>query len=182
MFNKLLEADSHLSSQLRLPENSKVIRAVAAFFAHSGDSWFWLAGLFIVWLIDHGQLHTMSAFLAASILVSAGIVLAVKFSVRRSRPAGEWGAIYRNTDPHSFPSGHAARAVLLAVICWALGLQPLAWILVIWAPLVSIARVMMGVHYLIDVIAGWLLGLIISLLMLALQPWLYSLFPFPFIR
>ncbi len=182
MLNKILEIDLRLSNWLRLAEDAKIARAVAAFFAHSGDSWFWLAGLFIVWWLNKGELHKISAFLAASILILTGIVLAVKFSVRRRRPEGEWGAIYRNTDPHSFPSGHAARAVLLAVICWGLGVQPLAYILAVWAPLVSIARVMMGVHYLIDVVAGWLLGLAFSFFMLAIQPWLISLFPIIFIK
>ena len=55
------------------------------------------------------------------ILGLAGVVLAIKFLVRRERPQGEWGGIYRNTDPHSFPSGHAARAFLIAVVASALG-------------------------------------------------------------
>ena len=57
----------------------------------------------------------------SGILILAALVLAIKFLVRRQRPEGEWGAIYRNTDPHSFPSGHAARAVLLAGLFWARG-------------------------------------------------------------
>jgi len=62
-------------------------------------------------------------------------------------------------------------------LCWALGIQPLAWILTLWVPLVSLARVMMGVHYLVDVIAGWLLGLLMVPIMLAFQPILNTLFP-----
>jgi undecaprenyl-diphosphatase len=56
----------------------------------------------------------------AGIGVLAAMVLGIKFLVRRKRPEGEWGQIYRNTDPHSFPSGHAARAFLIAVIASAL--------------------------------------------------------------
>jgi membrane-associated phospholipid phosphatase len=91
-------------------------------------------------------------------------VLLIKFTVRRKRPEGEWGAIYRNTDPHSFPSGHAARAVLIAFLFLALGPPWLAVLLLAWAPLVSLARVSMGVHYLSDVVAGSILGLVIALL------------------
>lgn len=97
-----------------------------------------------------------------AVLLTAVLVLAVKFTVRRRRPEGEWGAIYRSTDPHSFPSGHAARAAMLAVL--AAGLGP-AWFgaaLVAWAPLVSLARVAMGVHYLSDVLAGVLIGIAIG--------------------
>ena len=95
----------------------------------------------------------------AGILIAAAIVMPIKFIVRRRRPEGEWGSIYRNTDPHSFPSGHAARVVMLAVVGLALGPAWLGVLLLVWAPLVSLARVAMGVHYLSDVVAGMILGL-----------------------
>ena len=177
MIHRLLELDKYLSDRLRLPKDARFARTLAAFLAHSGDSWFWLAGLLFIWFFNQGILRSIAAFYGFSILVLAGIVLGIKFIVRRRRPAGEWGAIYRNTDPHSFPSGHAARAILLAVFSWAFGLQPLARILTLWVPLVSLARVSMGVHYLIDVIAGWLLGFLMAIIMLMAQPLLYSLFP-----
>jgi undecaprenyl-diphosphatase len=88
------------------------------------------------------------------------VVLGVKLLIRRRRPEGEWGAIYRSTDPHSFPSGHAARAFLLAVLAVAWGSAVLAGILIVWAPLVALSRVAMGLHYLSDVVGGALLGLI----------------------
>jgi membrane-associated phospholipid phosphatase len=51
----------------------------------------------------------------------------------------------------------------------ALGLGPLWFgiLLLIWAPMVSIARVATGVHYLSDIIAGMLLGLIAGGVVLA---------------
>ena len=177
MIKEILKADLLISQKLRLPPEAKLARGLAIFFAHSGDSWFWLGALFFIWLIDRSRWYALSAFFAFSILTLAIIVLMVKFIVRRQRPEGEWGAIYRNTDPHSFPSGHAARAVMLAGLCWALGIQPLAWILTLWVPLVSLARVMMGVHYLVDVVAGWLLGLLMVPVMMVIQPFLYTLFP-----
>jgi membrane-associated phospholipid phosphatase len=88
--------------------------------------------------------------------------LAIKFSVRRRRPEGSWGGIYRSTDPHSFPSGHATRASMLAVLSIALVPPWLALLVVIWAPLVSFARVAMGVHYLSDVLAGIALGVLLG--------------------
>jgi undecaprenyl-diphosphatase len=180
MINKLLKIDLHISQKFRLPPEAKLARGFAIFFAHSGDSWFWLVALIIIWLINRNQWHAISAFFAICILILAGIVLAIKFIVRRQRPEGEWGAIYRNTDPHSFPSGHAARAAMLAGLCWALGIQPLAWILTLWVPLVSLARVMMGVHYIVDVVAGWFLGLLLVPVMIAYQPILNTIFPILF--
>ncbi len=182
MIEKFLTYDEQISSKLVLPEEKTILRKAAAFFAHSGDSWFWLAGLFIIWLLSSGNLHTNTAFFAGSIVVQATLVLAIKFLIKRRRPEGEWGSVYRNTDPHSFPSGHAVRAVMLAALAWGLGLQPLAWILTIWAPLVSLARVSLGVHYLWDVVAGWIMGILLALAILSLKQPLFDLFPLIFFR
>jgi undecaprenyl-diphosphatase len=178
MFEKINQQDLKISRKMQLPVEQKLLRSMAAFFAHSGDSWFWLAALFIIWLVSHGQTHTTAALLAGAIVLQASLVLLIKFTIKRSRPEGDWGAIYRKTDPHSFPSGHAVRAIMLACLAWGLGLSPLNWILTIWAPLVSLARVSLGVHYFSDVLAGWLLGVLLALGVLAAQPILYAWFPF----
>lgn len=177
MLKKFIEFDEKLSKKLYLPHDKNFLRAAAAFFAHSGDSWFWLAALFIIWLFSKGDLHTNAALLAGAIIVQATLVLAIKFTIKRRRPEGDWGSVYRNTDPHSFPSGHAVRAVMLAALAWGLGLQPLGWILAVWAPLVSLARVSLGVHYVWDVIAGWGMGILLALGVLSAQPLLFNLFP-----
>lgn len=180
MINKALKLDHYLSKQLRIPQEKEVLRKTAAFFAHSGDSWFWVAGLFILWLSTHGSWHANAALLAGSIVFQASFVLALKFLIKRKRPEGEWGEIYRNTDPHSFPSGHAVRACMIAVMAWGLNLFPLYLFLAVWAVMVSLARVALGVHYLIDVIAGWVLGFLIALSMLNLYPFFIKILPFAF--
>ncbi len=53
---------------------------------------------------------------------------------------------------------------MLAVIALALGPAPFAVLLSLWAPLVVLARVAMGVHYLSDVLAGAALGAVLGLL------------------
>jgi undecaprenyl-diphosphatase len=145
-------------------------RRLAIVLAHSGDSWFWLAGLGLLWLSAPEPWKSLAAKAALSVLALAFIVLVIKFSVRRERPAGEWGAIYRRSDPHSFPSGHAARAVMLAVLAIGWGPAWLGVLLAAWAPLVSLARVLMGLHYPTDVIAGGLVGLLAGLAAILLIP------------
>lgn len=126
--------------------------------AHSGDSWFWWAGLALLWWRGGAFWRPWAMRVLVCILILAAVVLAVKFAIRRRRPEGEWGAIYRTTDPHSFPSGHAARTILIAILATGMGPGWLALVLWIWAPLVALARVAMGLHYLSDVLAGALLG------------------------
>ena len=158
----ILEVDARLTSKMRIAERPGRLRTAAALLAHSGDSWFWWLGLGVVWLVGDAFWKTRAAAMAGSILLTAVIVLTVKFLVRRKRPEGSWGGIYRSTDPHSFPSGHAARAVMLAVLALVLGPVWLAVILVLWVPLVCLARVAMGLHYLSDVLAGIIFGVIIG--------------------
>ncbi len=160
MLHRFLEIDARLSGRLRVAEKPGLLRSLAAFFAHSGDSWFLLLGLGGIWLSGDGYWRSRAQALGIAILITALFVMLIKFTVQRKRPEGEWGGIYRTTDPHSFPSGHAARAFMLAVV--ALGSGP-AWLgvtLALWAPFVAMARVAMGLHYLSDVMAGGLFGLI----------------------
>jgi membrane-associated phospholipid phosphatase len=159
-WRRLLALDARLSARMRVAERPGPLRSVAAVLAHSGDSWFWWAGLALLWWRGNAFWRPWALTVLLSIIALAVIVLAIKFSIRRRRPEGEWGAIYRNTDPHSFPSGHAARAILIAVLALVLGPWWLAVVLCAWAPLVSLARVAMGVHYLSDVVAGIVLGAI----------------------
>lgn len=158
----LLAVDERVSNHLRIAEMPGLKRSLAAILAHSGDSWFWLLGLLILWLVGDRYWKEVALILAGCILITAVLVLVVKFSIRRRRPEGEWGGMYRLTDPHSFPSGHAARAFMLTVVAFGLGLGWISLVLLIWAPLVSLARVAMGVHYLSDVVVGMLVGIVMG--------------------
>ncbi len=164
---RILELDRRWTARLRVAERPGALRRLAALLAHSGDSWLWLLGLLVVWWKGDPRWRAWAVDYGSAVISLAIVVLAIKFAVRRQRPAGEWGAIYRNTDPHSFPSGHAARAFLLAALSLGLGPAWLAPLLLIWAPLVSLARVAMGVHYLSDVVVGALLGCLAGGLWLA---------------
>lgn len=162
--NSILDLDVRLSSQMRVAEKPGALRAISVFFAHSGDSWFWAIGLFILWLSSSPFWKQWAVVQFAGISFLAALVLAIKFSVKRRRPEGEWGRVYRFTDPHSFPSGHAARAFLIATVAAGLGPAWLAIALWIWAPVVALARVAMGVHYLSDIVAGTFLGILVALI------------------
>jgi undecaprenyl-diphosphatase len=179
-WKSFLEFDDRVSHRLRLsPKNQGWWQAVTV-LAHSGDSWFLLAGLAVVWLLGRPEWRGRAVIFGVGIVGLAALVLAIKFTVRRQRPAGEWGAIYRNTDPHSFPSGHAARVFMLAVLGLVLGPLWFGLLLIVWAPLVSMARVMTGLHYLSDVFAGMILGLLAGFVLVAVQPLLVAVAPFLF--
>ncbi|HEY5982155.1 MAG TPA: phosphatase PAP2 family protein [Anaerolineales bacterium] len=181
--NSVVRLDARLSERLRVAEKPGIRRTLAAILAHSGDSWFWGAALVILWFLSDTYWKRWALIMLAAISVLAALVMTLKFIIRRRRPEGEWGSIYRNTDPHSFPSGHAARAFLIAVLATGLGPAGLVAALWAWAPLVSLARVAMGVHYVSDVLAGCIVGILMGIAALQVHEqflmWLATLVRFP---
>ena len=163
---KLLELDNRLSARARVAETPGGLRTLAGILAHTGDSWFWLLGLLPLAAITPPYWRARALALSAGILATALVVMAIKFTVRRGRPEGEWGGIYRKSDPHSFPSGHAARGAMLSVVALGLGPAWLATLLLAWAPLMALSRVMMGLHYLSDILVGMAIGIVMGLLVL----------------
>jgi undecaprenyl-diphosphatase len=160
----LLEKDARYSKMIRIPENQPWIKKVAAILAHSGDSWFWGAALVLLWIVGPSDWRPQIALLFLGIFFTAVSVLALKFLIKRPRPEGEWGQIYRSSDPHSFPSGHAARATMLTVIMLLTGFWWIGMAMVVWTVLVDISRIGLGVHYISDIIVGTLIGILMGVL------------------
>jgi undecaprenyl-diphosphatase len=162
----LSELDAEFTRRLCLVEQPGFLRTIFGVFAHSGDSWLLFTASGLMWWIGPLEWKSLSAIMLLSMIGLAVLVAVIKFTVRRQRPAGDWGNIYRKTDPHSFPSGHAARVSLLVVLALALGPIWFGLLVLIWALLVTFARVAMGVHYLSDVLAGSVLGVLVGFLVL----------------
>jgi len=179
MLQRLNELDTSLTSRIRLKEGSGWWR-LAAFLAHSGDSWLWAIAIALVWLFGRPHWRGYAAVLEISIVIQALFVFALKGVFRRRRPEGDWGGIYRQFDPHSFPSGHATRAMLLTVLAITLGPAWFGALVAVWAPLVCLSRVLTGVHYLSDVLGGMVLGLGMGILMAAVSPIWPRILPFLF--
>lgn len=93
-------------------------------------------------------------------VLDVSLYLALKNLIKRDRPAMKidfYEAWIKPSDQFSFPSGHTAAAFLFA--CLVANFYPALTIpLYIWASLVGISRVLLGVHYPSDTIAGAILG------------------------
>src|SRR5215831_15185224 len=86
---RLLEADRRYSARLRYAEKPGLLRRLAIWLAHSGDSWFWGAGLVAVWWFSGAGGKIWAVRLAVAIVLMAGIVFVIKRRFRRRRPAGD---------------------------------------------------------------------------------------------
>jgi len=166
LIQSLLQADERLSAQMRVAEKPGPLRNLAIFLAHSGDGWFIGPALLSIFVFADWEWKVLAVKLALGAGVVGLMVQLVKVIVRRKRPEGEWGAVYRKADPHSFPSGHTARMAILIVMS---GVLAPAWffiLLLVWGPLVALARVAMGVHYLSDIIGGAVLGIVLGVIVM----------------
>ena len=168
--DKLVEKDAEFSQKLLISQDKRFLRSFLEAISHSCDSWYWLIGLVVIWAATEGAPRQMAIFMAFGLVLLAVVVLAAKFLIKRPRPEGEFGQIYRITDPHSFPSGHAARSMAIAVMFATLGNPWLTALVFVWVFLVGYSRVALSLHYVSDVIVGWLIGLVSGWLAMLLFP------------
>jgi membrane-associated phospholipid phosphatase len=159
----LRQLDLRVTSRLRELPARRVARAALSLIAHSGDSLILIPALVLLWWSGHFSRQSIAVPLIVGYVLSVLLTSSLKYAVRRRRPEGEWGALYRKTDPHSFPSGHASRTITLSLVVMARDLVLAGVLLAVWSLAVGFARIVLGVHFLLDVLAGYLLGLAIGL-------------------
>ncbi len=168
LLRRLVAWDEAVTARLVIPAHRKLLRTAALGVAHTGDSLVW-AGLFILaWFLGGPQWRARVIVGVAGFVITELATRIVKMSVRRPRPAGTSGAIYRRTDPYSFPSGHAGRAVMLSLLAGFYG-PPAAFIaILLWAPVMVFCRIAIGIHWVLDVAAGLVMGCGITFAVMAL--------------
>ncbi len=100
--------------------------------------------------------------LVITFILYLGITGLLKIVVARPRPFVEFNNdIVENLNPNrSFPSGHAVSVFSLVNLMNFNKIIYFSWISL--AVIVSLSRVYLGVHYLSDVIAGAIIGLLIG--------------------
>ena len=159
--------DRALTRPLVLPPRPRAARIAALGLAHSGDMPVWLVLLAAAWFFGGDAWKTRALVTVGGLALAEVVVVGIKMLVRRERPAGTEGLIYRKADPFSFPSGHAARAVLLSLLALRMGPPAVFIAIVAWSPVMVTARVAIGIHYVLDVVAGFVLGAVLTAIVLA---------------
>jgi undecaprenyl-diphosphatase len=158
-----LEAlDARMTRSLTLPARLRLPGLLALGLAHSGDSWVWGGLLAAAWFLGGPAWKARAIVTFAGLVVAELATVGIKMLVKRPRPAGTSGAIYRRMDPYSMPSGHAARAVMLCILSFLMGPPAAFWAILAWSPVMVLARIAIGIHYVFDVILGAVMGALLT--------------------
>jgi len=167
---RLQAIDQALTGPLTLPPEQKVLKLLALGLAHSGDSYIWGALAVAAWFLGSPPWKTWALATFIGLVVAEVVVIGIKMIIRRPRPPGTAGGIYRKADPYSFPSGHAARAAILCLLTGLLA-PPVAFIVIaVWSPFMVLSRIAIGIHYVFDVVAGVALGCALTAVLMAAMP------------
>ncbi len=172
--DRIQTLDASLTMPLTLSPGRGFAQTVALGLAHSGDSFIWAGLCLLAWFLGNAQWKTRAVIVFAGLVIAEIAVIAIKMCIRRPRPPGEAGRIYRRADPFSFPSGHAARATMLIFLSIVFGPWGAALGIAIWSPFMVLSRIAIGIHYVFDVVGGVLLGVLLTLGLLGLAPVLTS--------
>ena len=172
--DRIQTLDDSLTMPLTLSPARRLAQVVALGLAHSGDSFVWAALCALAWFLGDAQWKARAVVTFAGLVIAEIVTIGIKMCVRRPRPPGDSGMIYRRADPFSFPSGHAARATMLCLLAVVLGPAAAAIPIIIWSPFMVLSRIAIGIHYVLDVAGGILLGVLLTLGLLAAAPLLTS--------
>jgi len=160
MLQFIATGDHKLMRKINKWPAPKWVRLLAIAATRAGDGWLWyLTGLSILLLGGENRLSAVAAAGSAA-LAGVGIFILLKKVSGRKRPCEIephcWAKLLP-PDQFSFPSGHTITAFAVAI---ALGefYPPLLAALLFCASCIAISRVLLGMHFLSDVIAGALLG------------------------
>lgn len=129
-----------------------------------GDGWLWYAMGALV-MLDGGP-ERFRAVLAAALAVAVGIALflQLKRACHRRRPCTMephcWATLLP-PDQFSFPSGHTITAFSVAVSL-SVFYPPMLIGLLFCALSVALSRILLGMHFLSDVLAGAAIGSVLG--------------------
>lgn len=172
LFRRVDAAESHLCRSLNRGCDAPFIGNLFRLVSRLGDGIFWYL-LMLLLPILYGERGLLPAAQMAAVAVTGVVVYKLlKHRLVRERPYITQAGIFAGTPPldrYSFPSGHTLHAVSFTTLAVA-HFPELGWVLVPFATLVAASRVVLGLHYPTDVLAGGALGALLASLGLLLLP------------
>lgn len=142
----------------------RLTQRLFAVVSRLGDGVLWYSLILVLPAIYGSAALKVSLQMAIVGLFGLLTYKAVKHATGRQRPCDVQAAIQLGTPPldhYSFPSGHTLHAVGFTIVALA-GYPALAWVLIPFTCLVAASRIVLGLHYPTDVLAGAAIGATIA--------------------
>lgn len=150
-------------SQFLFSIRNPILNGIFTFFSIIGDKMLiWILIALFALLIFRNWYFILSFFIGAgSVYVINSII---KNIVQRERPFIQDPSLIPllTESSYSFPSGHASSSFLAATIISYYFPKSKIWVFIL-AAIIAFSRVYVGVHYLTDILAGAIEGVIIGL-------------------
>lgn len=172
--NQDLILESSIPIILYLQSLGEGFVGVMKLFTFLGNEEFYLI-LFplLFWCID-----SRLGIRAGMILLISGCVNSYfKWIFRLPRPYWVSDEVVAYTSETSFgaPSGHSQNAVAMWGLIAASINKPWTWVAAIFLIfIIGLSRMVLGVHFLLDVITGWMIGAVLLWVFLRLEPFVYK--------
>ena len=116
----------------------------------------------------------MQVNLFIGLIIDIILVAVIKAATRRRRPAINDDPFCIGPDKFSFPSGHVSRCIF--IVTFLIVLDPISFIfwpaLLAWAVTLTLSRLLLFRHHILDVVGGIVLGLLEAVLISIL--WLHQ--------
>lgn len=141
-------------------DEKRLFASLLPWISHSANGYYYPLIPVILFLFDPVQALSFLITSAIAFLIELPSYKVIKRCVKRFRPYEGHKNIKNRimpSDRFSLPSGHTAAAWVIAILV-AMHFPFLAIPVSIWAILVGISRIYLGVHYPTDVLAGFILG------------------------
>lgn len=167
--NRFNQFDSSLCIRVNRSSQHLWVRLLFRLVSRLGDGVFWYSIMLGILLTkgEAGLQPVMHMLLVG--LVCMSIYKWLKGKTLRPRPYEVHQDIWltgRPLDRFSFPSGHTLHAIAFSLVMLAYYPQ-LFWLILPFTVLVALSRVVLGLHYPSDVLAGAAIGAQIALISLA---------------
>lgn len=160
LFARVDEAEVSLCLLVNRVAHRQPVRRFFGGISRLGNGIFWYALLALLPVL-YGSESVQPAVHACVVgLIDIAIYKGLKAKLIRERPFIASPEILCDTPPldrYSFPSGHTLHAVAFSILAMYY-FPELGWVVLPFAMLVSISRVILGLHYPTDVLAGAAIG------------------------